>query len=242
MLYLYDPRTNILTETTFEYVLDIAGVVKSSLKAMKSKGTKLKKINCYLVDDSITLAQRKEWYVKEKYYLEVWKEVEGSDGKFLISSYGRVKRVYKNHSSFILPFLHKKKGHLMVKVWFKGDYKQMKVGHLVAHHFLDEPKPGEVLRHKNGIITDDYFENLEYISKEELGRKTAHKAKAKRVVKLDPETLDVVDEYRSSREAGRQNFRSYQSVLDNCNKKTKFSAGMLFMWADEYEEVVSIAE
>lgn len=240
MLYLYDPRTNILTETTFDYVLDIAGVTKSSLKSMMSKGSKLAKINCYLVDEKVTLAKRKEWYVKEKYHQEVWKEVEGSEGKFLISSYGRVQRAYKNHSSFILPFLHRK--HLMVKVWFKGKYQQMKTGHLVAHHFLDDPKPGEVLHHKNGIVTDDFAGNLEYISNKELGKKTAHKAKARPVVKIDPETLDVLDEYRSSREAGRKNYRSYQSVLDNCNKKTKTSAGMLFMWADEYEEISSFEE
>ncbi|MFE4522169.1 NUMOD4 domain-containing protein [Cytobacillus firmus] len=240
MLYLYDPRTNILAETTFDYVLNIAGVTKSSLRSMMSKRSKLAKINCYLVDEKITLAERKDWYIKEKYHQEVWKEIEGSDGKFLISSYGRVQRVYKKHNSYILPFLHRK--HLMVKVWFKGKYQQVKTGHLVANHFLNKPKPGEVLHHKNGIVTDDFVGNLEYISKKELGRKTAHKAKARPVVKIDPVTFDVIDEYRSSREAGRQNYRSYQSVLDNCNKRTKSSAGMHFMWADEYEEIYETEE
>lgn len=237
MLYLYDPRTNILTETTFKFVEEITGNKKSGLRSMKSSKKKLGKINCYLVDENTTLKQRKEWYIKEKYHMEVWKEIEGSDGKFLISSYGRVKRVYKNHSGFLLPYLHKKGGNLKIKVKFQGVYKAVKIGHLVAYHYLDKPKQGEVLHHKNGIVTDDYAGNLEYITKQKLGEKTGHKSHAKPVVQLDLETLEVLGEFRSAREAGRECYLSYNAVLENCNKKTKSSGGYLFMWSEEYEMV-----
>ncbi|MEK5524124.1 NUMOD4 domain-containing protein [Heyndrickxia sp. FSL W8-0423] len=236
-LFLYDPRTNILSETSYQYLTELSGHSYESLASMKSRKRKIRSINCYLADDKTTIAQRKEWYEKEIYHNELWKQVHGSDGAFLISNYGRFKRVYLKHTGFLLPFLHKKSGHLHIKVMFNGIYKAYKVSQLVAFHYVGMPKPGQVLHHKNEIITDDYFANLEYIDKSKLGKKTGYKSKSKPVVQLDLKTLEVIDEFRSAREAGRKCFLSYQAILDNCNHKTKTSGGYIFMFLDEYEEI-----
>lgn len=239
MLYLYDPRTNILTETTYKELELLTGKSFSSLATHKSKKMKLSNINCYLADHKTTVQQRKEWYVKEKYHNEVWKTIEGSDGKFLISNYGRFKRLYKKSEMFLLPYLHKRSGNLMIKVQFKNKVNKHNASHLVAYHFVGNPKQGEVLHHKNLIKTDNYFVNLEFITKEKLGKKTGFKSKSKPVVRLDKDTMEVLEEYRSVREAGRKCFFSYQTVLDRCNNKTKSSDGDLFMFAEEYESLVS---
>lgn len=238
MFYLYDPRTNILTETSYDYLMELTGMTKGNIATYKVAKRKLRHINCYVTDKNITLAQRREWYEKEKYQDEMWLPIHGSEGKFLISNYGRFKRVYKNHDNFLLPFLRKKRGNLHIKVKFDGIYKVHKVSKLVAAHFLGNPKPNEVIHHKNSIITDDFVGNLEYISKEKLGKRTGFKAKSKPVVQIDLGTLEVLDEYRSAREAGRKNFISYQAVLDNCNHKTKVCCGeFLFMFLEEYEQI-----
>jgi hypothetical protein len=238
MFYLYDPRTNLLTETNYKYLEELTGLKKETLSHYKTKRRKISKINCYLVDEKITLKQRRDWYEKEKYQNEIWKEIKGSDGKFLVSNYGRFKRIYKNHSSFLLPYLNKKRGYLQIKALFNGRYGDHKVSIIVAHHFIGTPKRGEVVHHKNSIITDDFAGNLEYISRASLGRKTGFKSKSKAVIQLDIHTLEVLDEYRSAREAGRKNYISYQAVLDNCNHKTKVCCGnFLFIFTDEYEEI-----
>ncbi|MFC0188217.1 NUMOD4 domain-containing protein [Fictibacillus aquaticus] len=234
-LYLYDPRINTLTETTYDYLEELTGKSQTVLRTNKSIKRKVTSINCYITDQKVTLRQRKAWYEKEKFFNETWKPIEGSDGKFLISNYGRFKRIYQNHEGLLLPFIHKRTGNLHIKVKFRGKYAAYKVANLVAHHFVGKPKPGEVLHHKNFIKTDNFHGNLEYITSKKLGEKTGSRAKSKPVVQLNSITNEVIDEYRSARDAGRKCHISYQSVIDNCNHKTKSSCGLHFMWAEEYE-------
>lgn len=235
MPYLYDPRTNIITETTYDYLMELTGLSRSGLSRAKSKGRKIRKINCYVMDTKVSIKQRKTWYEKEEYNNEAWKEIKGSNGQYLLSNYGRFKRLYKTNTAVVLPYLHKKTGYLRVKVMFQGKYAAYNVMSLVGFHFIEGPKPGEVIRHKNGIKTDDFAGNLEYVSKKILAKSTGPMSKSKPVVQLDKDTLEIIGEYRSAREAGRKCYLSYQAVLDNCNHKSKTSGGFIFMFSDEYE-------
>ncbi|MBE3571123.1 MAG: hypothetical protein IMW92_13805 [Bacillales bacterium] len=234
---LYDPRTNILSETSIPYLMELTGRSKSNLYAHKKQKRKIKDINCYLTDENVSLEQRRIWYESETYEDEAWKVVHGSDGKFLISNYGRFKRVRKEKTYFLMPFFHKRTGKLMIKVQFNGRYGQYPIANLVAYHYIGLPKPGEVLHHKNLIKTDNFAGNLEYISRQKLGKKTGGMAKSKPVVQLNKDTMEVINEYRSAREAGRQCYLSYQAVLDNCNHKSRTSGGYIFMFAEEYEKL-----
>ncbi len=235
MQYLYDPRTNVITETTYDYLEKLTGKERSTLAGFKSRGGRINNINCYLLRDDTTVKQRKVWYEKQKYEGEVWRPVIGSDGKFLISNYGRFKRIYKNKTSFLLPYIKKKTGYLQIKLTYNNIYKTYKVSNLVGIHFVGIPRPGEVLRHKNGIKTDDFAGNLEYVSKQNLGKKTGYKSKSKPVIQFNKDTMELLGEFRSAREAGRKCFLSYQAVLDNCNHKSKTSGGYIFMFAEEFE-------
>lgn len=107
MVLLYDPKTNILSETTYEYLMELTGMAKGSLMTSRSKGRKIRSINCYLAKDDLTVQQRREWYEKEKYNNETWKTIKGSDDTFLISNYGRFKRIGKKKMWFLLPILKK---------------------------------------------------------------------------------------------------------------------------------------
>jgi hypothetical protein len=222
LFYLYDPRTNILTETNYDYIHDLTGIKINTLRCNKSSGRKIRSINCYITDENVTVQQRKEWYEKEKYPDENWKVIHGSDEKFLISNYGRFKRVYKRHTSFLLPFYYKQK-FLQIKVKFKGVYENHKIANLVAYHFVGKPKDGEVIYHKNGIKTDDFAGNLEIITKEKLGKKTGFKSKSKAVVQLDRFTGEFLGEFRSAREAGRQDL--LLKVIGNVEEKNVRQTG-----------------
>lgn len=237
LVFLYDPRTNIITETDYTYLEELTGKNKALLMTYRSKGLKVLNINSYILRDNVTVAQRKQWYAKEKYHDEVWKFIYGSNEEYLISNYGRFKRVGKTKTVFLLPNQKKREGYLEIRVMYKGLRKKYKVSMLVGVHFVGAPKPGEVLRHKNGIITDDFSGNLEYISREKLGRITGALSKSKPVVQLDRETKEVLGEFRSAREAGRECYLSSQAILDNCNKKSKTSGGYLFMFLEDYERM-----
>lgn len=235
MLYLYDPRTNVIAETTYDYLEKLTGKPKATLASLKSRGKRINNLNCYILHENTTLKQRKAWYEQQKYEGEAWKPINGSEGKFLISNYGRFQRVYKRKTSFILPFIKKKTGYMEIKVTFNGIYKSYKVAKLVGIHFVGMPKPGQVLRHKNGIKTDDFTGNLKYINRSELGKSTGPLSRSKPVIQLNIDNQEVLGEFRSAREAGRKCYLSYQAVLDNCNHKSKSSGGYLFMFTEEYE-------
>ena len=102
-------------------------------------------------------------------------------------------------------------------------------------HFLGPIPKGASVFHKNGIKTDNFAGNLEYLDKSEVGKRTAHKSTSKSVVKYDPDTNDFLDEYRSVREAARKNFVSYQAILNHLNGLSNSVFGMLFMYSEEYE-------
>lgn len=179
-----------------------------------------------------------------KYPDEYWKIIQGSNEQYKISNYGRVKRIYKNgKEKFLLPFQRKGKGNLFVKARWKEKYGEHKVSHVVAKHFIRPIQPNERVIHKNGIITDDYAGNLQIVSLQEMGKRTGYKSKSKPVVLLDPVTMEVIEEYRSAREAGRKTHFSYQAVLDRCNKRFPYKNDpFLFMFADDYEKYKRINE
>ena len=235
-MFMYDPRTNQVTEHKAQDLADMSGYAKDILASTASRKKRIKSLGCYLSTQMPTLADRRIWYAKEKYENESWVEVQGSEGAFLISNYGRTKRVYKTSTKFLLPFLYRRKAFLMVKVRLNGIYKEYKVAHLVAMHFLGPIPLGKGVLHKNGILTDDFAGNLAYVDKTEIGKRTGFKSRSRPVVKVDPKTMEVLEEYRSAREAGRKCFLSYQTVVDNVNHKTESAGGMLFMWEAEYEE------
>jgi hypothetical protein len=236
-LYLYDPRTNISTLTTYKELNAFTGNDISNFSKAKRDKRKIRAIGCYLSEGIPSMEQRREWYSNEEYPDEAWKTIKDSDGQFLISTYGRVKRLFKSHEKLLLPFQRKGRGNLFIKAKFKGKYGDHKVGHLVAFHFIREIEPGESVVRKNGIVTDDYVANLKICSKQELGRMTGYKAKSKEVVQLDPATGEIVNEFRSAREAGRQTNFSYQAIMDRCNKVYPYkNEEFVFRWSEEYEE------
>lgn len=99
---------------------------------------------------------------------EVWLDINNIDG-YQISSHGRV-RSNKVRRGLNLPesgwrLIHPGKDkdgyrRYTFHAQEKKHYKRISV--LVAEHFISEKPKGCVVRHKNGVNTDDYYENLEY--------------------------------------------------------------------------------
>lgn len=240
MLLIYDPRTNATRPTSYEELEELTGRSKGALNSAIKRKQKIEKLGGYLSKGMPTLKDRKEWYAKEVFKKEIWMEIEGSEGKYLVSNYGRIKRVCKNFTKFLLPYYHRTNRAFRTQVIFLGEYKGFEVSRLVAHHFIGECPPGEIVRHKNGITTDDFSGNLEYVSRQQNGKMTGPKATSKPVVQLDAKSMKLINEFRSASEASRKLYMSHETVMNNCKGKTKTAVGVYkFMFADEYEELIS---
>ena len=221
-------------------ITDIAEMLDKTPAAISkacSRKAIIKPHNLAIFKTKPTVEEKREMYSKVVFQDEVWHFIKGSDNRFKVSNYVRIKRVYKNHEKFMLPVVRKHCGNMVVKVRFKEIYKVYRVKDLVAAHFLRKPKTGEVLFHSNGIKTDDSAANLKWIDKSKLARKTGHKARSKEVVQIDPQTMVVIAEYRSTRETARHTPYSYQSISNYCNGVVENRYGDLFMWREDYEEL-----
>jgi DNA-binding transcriptional regulator YiaG len=97
---------------------------------------------------------------------EIWKDIQGYEGNYKVSSLGRVKSIKKNKIT-LLKFRNNGKGYNVSALYLNGSRKDLKVHRLVALSFLDNPKNKSQVNHKNGIKSDNRLINLEWCNQSE---------------------------------------------------------------------------
>jgi len=149
--------------------------------------------------------------------------------KYEIDTQGSIRNI--KTKKIIQPTL--KNGILIIRLTGEnGIRKEERVHKLVGKTFLPLPKTGQSLRHINGLRTDNFIGNLEYVSKKELGKLTGPSSRRKPVVKISI-AGEELEFYSSAREAAKQNYMSYQTVTNYCNKKAKKKIapdGYIYKW------------
>ena len=96
---------------------------------------------------------------------EIWKSIEGYEGKYEISSLGRVKSLTDKNGKkreLILKPRVSKNGYLYLNLWESSKGRAKKIHRLVAEAFLPNPEGKQTVNHKNCVKTDNRVENLEW--------------------------------------------------------------------------------
>lgn len=160
--------------------------------------------------------------------VEVWRLVDTTKNLY-ISNMGRVKRIYANERERMLkPYLRKGVPPYFIKV----NKKEVKVAQLVWRAFRGDYDTRSCSLIHEGLKTDDRLVNLRLMPKQEAGSMFGSRSRRRGIYKVDPENRDVLAFYKSSREAARKEFCSYQTILDSCNGKTRRNAtGYRFVWS-----------
>ena len=93
--------------------------------------------------------------------MEQWKEVEGTDGRLLVSDAGRIKSLLRDGR--ILKTTSDHKGYQRLRVTLDRRKLCYKVHRLVAKAFIPNPNEYPQVNHINGDKQDNRAVNLEWI-------------------------------------------------------------------------------
>jgi len=104
-------------------------------------------------------------YNMETYKNELFKDIEGQEGRYAISNFGRVWSYRKKNN--IPKFLKKdiRNGYYAVKLGKYG--KKMSIHRLVALAFIDNPENKEYVNHIDGNKLNNHIDNLEWVTAKE---------------------------------------------------------------------------
>lgn len=101
---------------------------------------------------------------------EIWKDIEGYEGKYLISNCGNVKSLIDKNGNYretIIVARMGNTGYLYVNLYKHSRAKSLKIHRLVANAFVDKPDNAQCVNHIDGNKTNNNANNLEWCTYKE---------------------------------------------------------------------------
>ena len=156
-------------------------------------------------------------------YKEIWKDIEGFEGLYQISNFGKVKSLHNRGGikERILKPYKKKNGYLQVKLRNKNHIKYETIHRLVAQAFLPNPTKLPSINHKDENKENNNVDNLEWCS---VGYNNTYgsrieslKRKLNRRIKQYDLEGKFIKEYESVKQASQENNISMGNI-SSCAK------------------------
>ena len=191
---------------------------------------------------------------------EFWGDVKDGEGKYIVSSLGRLVSFRKKEPRFLSPtlFVERNKPYYSVCLMIKGKPKKMKVHKIVAEALIDNPQNLPEIDHINGNSLDNRIENLRWCTHEENMRnptararlKLAHKVKQpwyKREPGTNPgrkipvvriATGGQVVIYPGAIDTSKDGFTP-SNVTKTCKGAVLTHGGFRWMYLSDYEQSIS---
>jgi hypothetical protein len=173
---------------------------------------------------------------------EIWKAIEGYEGKYQVSNLGRVRSVErkttlcnqhgefqrKEHGRIKSQGMNRKDGYRNVKLYRDGKMRTLYVHRLVAQAFIPNPDNLPEVNHKDEDTTNNRVDNLEWCSSKYnsnygVGSLVRYQQKSYRVARIDKDG-NILREYPSLLEAARQTGEAIRTIRNQCTKKTKLKS------------------
>lgn len=219
---LFDPITQEKTEITYEKLTGILGVTKSSLARYKRDQTKIKSINCYFLENTVSRKQLDELAQKEIIEKELWKPVTGTLRKYEASDYGRVREKMKDGTYKILHIVQRKMG-----AYVRIDKKTIILSRLIYKTFSCKDIKNKFIYHKDGNKSNNCYYNLCEESEWNNIRKLANPG-SKPVIRINCDTGER-EEFENITKAAKESFVSISLIsLAIREKKKKIHGGYLW--------------
>lgn len=156
-----------------------------------------------------------------------WHDIPGYNGRYQINKDGDVRSTYMGRTRILTCRPNKTKYRAVTVQLTKGpDFpcRHVKVLQLMVITFLGGNRPGLRPYHKDGNNLNNALYNIGFATQSEIGKRFGGRYNRKPVAKVT-RTGEVIEVYKSVREAGRKNFIDYGQISDRCVGKV----------ADEYD-------
>lgn len=179
-------------------------------------------------------------------YVEEWRPIDEYEGKYEISSFGRVKSLNyaKTNKEGILGQCKMGTGYLRVDLTKKTNHKFIHI--LVANAFIPNPENKPEVNHKKGIKTDNRVHQLEWATKSEQMLHAIHvlgfvpinpptplkgklNPKSKKIKQIDKNTGEVIKIFDATMDAQRETGISNSAIVAAAKGKYHTAGG--FQWA-----------
>ena len=164
---------------------------------------------------------------------EIWRDIKGYEGKYMVSNLGRVKSLnYRNTGKEgIMKGRDDGNGYLKVQLCKDGKVKNCRINRLVAMAFIPNPNNLPEVNHKDKIRTNNHMENLEWCT----SQYNIEYSQAKAVIGIN-KVSGLILEFPSLMEASRQMGISQGNITMCCQgKKYKSAGGFYWHYADSEE-------
>lgn len=190
---------------------------------------------------------------------EIWKDIEGYEGLYQISNYGRIKSLEKyiksgiknskkvKRKEKILKIQENRYGYNYVNLSKNSEHKYKTIHRLVAQAFIPNPQNKPQVNHIDGDKTNNCISNLEWCTSSEneihaykflnkhknngnKGKFGKENAKAKVVLQIDKYTNKILNKYYGISEAERKTGISNQSISKCCLKRKGYFTAGGFKW------------
>ena len=184
---------------------------------------------------------------------EIWKDIEGYEGLYQVSSHGRVKSMERhliakggrcyNRRESILTARKFQKGYLGVGLYNGSGIRRMfQIHRLVAQAFIPNPQNFPQVNHKNENKKDNRAENLEwctgsynmnYGSRKEKAIASIRKSRGtanRKVVQMTLEGKEIA-RYNIPSEASRATGIQKSQIYYCCAKKPYYHTAGGYRWA-----------
>lgn len=164
---------------------------------------------------------------------EIWKDIQGYENIYQISSYGRVRSLHFGKERIMKQRL-RKDGRLDIMLCNDGIYTMAYVHRLVATAFIDNPDCLPEVNHKDEDPQNNHVENLEWCTgsyNHNYGTRNSRQAKAleKPVLQYDMNGK-FIKEYESIKKAGFENHIDPSSIAKACKGKYKHSGNYIWKY------------
>lgn len=172
---------------------------------------------------------------------EIWKDIEGYEGIYQVSNYGRIKSLHNKFGKkeLIMQTHKKRNGYNQIRLKNKGTVKDCIIHRLVAKAFVPNPNNLPCVNHINEKKQDNRAENLEWctVAYNNVYGTRIERVKAKTSKPVYQYTIDgkLVKIYKSLAEASKINNCSRGNISQCCLGSYKTSHG--FVWRYESEVV-----